>query len=334
RIAERWPRDHVVFMGLDSAIEKRMLAGLGFEFKKVRAAPVVGRRGLGLVRAVLKNLFAVFGAVRAIVEAKPDRVVGIGGYVSVPVVLAAWLLRIPRVIFEPDAAGGRANRFLARFANTVFVAFESAKERYPEHKTYVVGPLVRKEFLDLGRWSADAKRGWFVLLLLGGSQGSHSLVKALAEALPHLVDLRDELFIFCQARAEDRAFIEERMSDHGFSGEVQTFFEHIWSLYSCATLVVSRAGANAIFELCFARKPAILVPYPHALGHQEANARQLVEIGAAEMIRDEDLSGKVLADRIRFYMRAPEVLQKMREAYGPPGFEDGAMKMAEIIRGR
>jgi len=281
----------------------------------------------------LKNLFAAFGAAQVLLRIKPDRVVGIGGYASVPVVVAAWFLRIPRVIFEPDAAGGRANRFLAKIANMVFVAFESTRERYPKGKTHVIGPLIRREFADLGDWAAD-KPGWFVLFLAGGSQGSRSLVKALADALPHLVDLRDKLFIFCQAREEDRAFCERRMEELGFSGEVQTFFDSVWSLYSWASLVVSRAGANTIFELRTVRKPAILVPYPHALGHQEANAKELVEIGAAEMIRDDELSGEVLAGRIRFYMQAPDALRKMSEAYEAFEFEDSALKMAELVRGR
>ena len=333
RITERWPKDYVVFVGVGSAVERRLLAGLGFEARTVRAWPVVGRRGLGFVWAALKNLVAAFGAMGLLARIRPDRVIGVGGYASVPVVVAAWLMRIPRVIFEPDATGGRANRLLARIAGMVFVAFESAARNYPPNKTQVVGPLIRREFFT-ARGSPGDKPAEFVLLLIGGSQGSRALVKALTDALPKLAEFRDKLFVYCQAREEDEAAVRERLRDSGVRGEVRTFFAEVWNLYAQADLVVSRAGANAIYELMAVRKPAILIPYPHALGHQEKNARRLVDAGAAEMVRDDELNGELLAERIAFYIQHPERLREMAVAYRGMKVEDGAERLVEMVRGR
>jgi len=333
RIVERWPQDHVVFVGVGSAAENRLLSIAGFDSRKIKAAPVVGQKGFRVIGAIFKNLFATFGAIKLLMKVNPDRVIGIGGYVSVPVVLAAWFLRIPCALFEPDAKGGLANRFLAKFSTVVFVAFEKALKRYPQKKTDFVGPLVRLEFFKLDEW-IENKPGGFIVFVVGGSQGSHVLASALSRALTHLVDLRNDLIIYCQAREEDKASIENEMAKLGFVGEVRTFFDNVWILYAWADLIISRAGANSVYELCAAKKPAILIPYPHALGHQEKNAEVLVDAGAAEMIRDEEFSGDVIAQKIKFYFQNPAKLRAMSEAYKNINLQDGATKTVEMVRSR
>lgn len=333
RIVERWPQDHVAFIGVGSPAENRLLSNSGFDLRKIKAVPFVGQKGFRALVAIIKNLFATFKALGLLIKINPDRVIGVGGYVSVPVVLASWILRIPTAIFEPDAKGGKANQFLARFSSIVFVAFESAARRYPQKKTEVIGPLVRREFFKLSEWR-DSRPNGFIVFVVGGSQGSHSLVNALSNALPNLVDLRDVLVIYCQARSEDKELIEGAMARFGFAGEVRTFFDKVWILYAWADLVISRAGANAIYELCAAKKPAILVPYPHALAHQAKNAEMLASVGAAEVVADSEFTGELLAQRIKFYVQNVQKLRDMEKAYEKIDLKDGAAKMVELIRSR
>ncbi|MGH7233362.1 MAG: UDP-N-acetylglucosamine--N-acetylmuramyl-(pentapeptide) pyrophosphoryl-undecaprenol N-acetylglucosamine transferase, partial [Nitrospiraceae bacterium] len=245
-----------------------------------------------------------------------DLVMGIGGYTTPPVLLAAWLLRLPRAILEPNAYPGKANTMLGPLAHRVFLAFEAAARHFKASKVRVFGVPVRRAFLESSKpvLSAEHRR---TLLVFGGSRGAHAINLAMMEALPLLIQdaaSRTGLSVIHQTGEADYQQVTASYAAAGIQAAVVPFLFDMPGAFRAADLVVSRAGAMTLAELTVCGKPAVLIPFPHAIyQHQAHNAGVLEAAGAAMVLPQDELSGSRLAQMVGALLREPERLCAMSE---------------------
>ncbi len=322
---ERDPGNEVLFVGTERGIEARILPRLGYRLERIAATGMrrvgfaAGLKGVGL-------LFAGFLQSRRIVsEFRPDLVLGVGGYSSGPLVLAARLQGRRCFIHEQNAHPGLTNRLLARLARRVFISIEESKKYLPGEKCVLTGNPPRKQIIE-GAGQGRAERvdpGVFNLLVFGGSAGAHRINVAMIEALPRLTGLAKRLAIMHQTGEDDVAQVREAYDSAGMKAEVVPFIDDMAGAYGKADLVVCRAGATTIAEVTVSGKACLFIPYPYAVDdHQRKNAEALLERGAGFMILDRDLSGEALAEMIADLARNPERLANVGRnaaALGRPG---------------
>lgn len=322
----------VRFAGTASGQEARLVPAAGFRLDLVEARPLERRLS---VRA----LTAPIASIRSVGQARPlaawaDVVVGMGGYVSVPTALAALRSRRPLVLHEQNAVPGLANRTLARPARAVAVAFGEARRAFPRRtRTVVTGNPVRPEVLEVPRdrerlvaeacRELDLTQGRRTLVVFGGSQGALHVNHAVCDALGGLdPDGLQVLLLTGAAHAETVRATLARVQP-GMTVRVVGFLERMALAYALADIVVARAGATTVAEVAVCGVPSILIPYPYATGrHQEANARALQRVGGASLLLDDELDGRVLAERISWLLVDEERRRKMGEsarAWSRPG---------------
>jgi UDP-N-acetylglucosamine--N-acetylmuramyl-(pentapeptide) pyrophosphoryl-undecaprenol N-acetylglucosamine transferase len=271
---------------------------------------------------------ALLQAWRTIGRFRPALVLGLGGYGSAPVVLAAWVRGLPTVLLEQNARPGLANRLLARLACRVCTAFAESAAYFPPRKSVHTGNPVRRLAPE------SFQRGeHFTVFAFGGSQGARSINRAMVEAAVLLKTALPGTEIIHQAGEVEAELVREGYRAAGVAAEVSAFIDNMGKAYGRADLVVCRSGATTLAELAALGKPAILVPYPHAADdHQRANAEVVVARGAAEMILDRELSGERLAARIRDLATDPGRLERMRQAAFSLAVSDAATAVLQVCR--
>lgn len=319
------PGTRVLFIGTDRPFEQKCVAREGFHHA---AAGASGIKGLGLrkkMTAVAKLPLAVIGCMIKLIRFRADAVVGVGGFSSGPVILAAWLLRRPVVLHEQNSVPGIANRLSARFAREIHLTFPGSSAWFPAGKCTLSGNPVREEILGV-----EAKQGLSApptLLVVGGSQGAVALNRAVTEALPRLKALG--LYIIHQCGEADVERVKTCYADAGANGEVLSFIDNMSGAYARADLVLCRAGATTLAELTAMGKGAILVPFPHATdNHQEINARYLEHHGAARVILESNLTGDGLARLIETLLADPASFSAMDKSAKELGRPDASDRVA------
>jgi UDP-N-acetylglucosamine--N-acetylmuramyl-(pentapeptide) pyrophosphoryl-undecaprenol N-acetylglucosamine transferase len=300
-LRRRMPEARVTFAGTARGIESRVIPKEGFELDVLRSAGLKGAGGRALARGFALLPLSGIDAWRIISRRTPDVVVGVGGYSSGPVVLAAALRRIPTLLLEQNAVPGVTNRLLAQLVSAAAVTFESTV-KYFGRRGFVAGNPVRAEFLEgarrAGKSTVDRAEGTRVLIF-GGSQGAHAINMAMVEAAPRLADHRG-LAITHQTGERDLDSVRDSYRRAGLEARVEPFLYAMDREMKAADLVICRAGATTIAELTAAGRAAILVPLPTAADdHQRKNAEVLAAAGAAELVEQKTLTGEVLANRIR-----------------------------------
>ena len=253
----------------------------------------------------------------------PDIVFSKGGFGALPAVLAAIIFRIPLIIHESDAVPGKVNRFSARFARRIGIAFAGAEEHFPKEKTARVGVPIRKRILggkrELSKERFDIFSTLPVVVIMGASLGSQRINNAVLGVLKELTEEYEILHQtgknnFEDVKGESNIILEfghkERYHPFGFLGE-----QDVRDFYQAANLIVSRAGASSIFEIASWGKPSILIPLRHAAqDHQRKNAYEYAATGGAAIIEEGNLSPHILLGEIDKLMRDPEKLKKMGES--------------------
>ncbi len=285
-----------MFVGTTRGLEAKVLAHEGLPLSLMTAKPFMG---VGLRRALLALAALPCGVGQCLAILKRHRaqlVVGIGGYTSPPVLLAAWLRRIPRVVLEPNAYPGLANRALGPLAQRVFLAFEAAAQGFAAKKVRVVGTPIRASFLERAGRTASGPTTTPSLLVFGGSQGARPINSAMVDALPTLKEPAREWAITHQTGEADHPRVKAAYEAAGVRAQVVPFIYDMPTALRQADLVVARAGAMTMAELSACGKPAILVPLPTAIyNHQEHNARAMERAGGAVVLRQGELTGAGLA---------------------------------------
>ncbi len=270
---------------------------------------------------LIKTPLGILQAIFHIFVISPDMVFSKGGYGSVPVILAAKMMRVPTILHESDAIPGLANKIVARFATEIFVAFQDTEGINPGKK-FVVGNPIRRSVLDGDRERAkerfNLKNNKPIILIMGGSQGSQRINDTiLAILIPLLKEFnvihqcgRDNIK---QVEDETNAMLPEEIKEryHPFS-----FFDEdqLKDAYEIADLVVSRAGSGSIFEILANHKPSILIPLPEAAqNHQTENAYRVAKFKATIVMEEENLTPRFFLERVKSLFFPPTQLEEMRE---------------------
>ena len=296
-LVRRHPDAYVVFVGTGRGIEARALAREGFRFEPIRSAGLMGKSPGAIARTVALAPLTVFDAACVLRRARPDLVIGLGGYGAGPVVLLAALAGRSTMVMEQNAVPGMTNRLLAPVVRAAAVSFEATTSCFGT-KAFVSGNPVREGFFDAARIDRAARAGPPAVLVLGGSQGAHTLNVALVAAAPGLAAMSGGIRIIHQTGERDRDRVRGAYRQAGVHARVEAFFETLHEQMRAADVVVCRAGATTLAEVAAAGLPAVIVPLPTAAGdHQRRNAAVFAAAGAAEVIEEIDLERR-LAPRV------------------------------------
>ena len=313
----RNPNNRILFVGTGKPFELSILSKTGFKHQRITAEGLKGQSLRERLLSILKIPKGIFESFLILKRFKPDIVIGVGGYAAGPLVVAAKLLCIKIVLHEQNILPGMTNRMLFRFAHRIYVSFNGTKAGASIDKISFTGNPVRKEILKCAKKQnhapvSDVGAGKvFSVLVIGGSQGAHSINMAILEAMEH-IENKDRFFIVHQTGIQDETRVKGTYADYAISGEVQPFFNDMDRRYKDADLIICRAGATTVAEITAMGKGVIFIPFPYAAdNHQALNARSLEKSGAAELILEKDLSGKILAERINFYASHREALHQM-----------------------
>jgi UDP-N-acetylglucosamine--N-acetylmuramyl-(pentapeptide) pyrophosphoryl-undecaprenol N-acetylglucosamine transferase len=302
----------ILFVGTRNGMESKIIPEKGFPFAAVVASGFVGKGIPDRVRSIGRVLRGGAQALGLLRRFAPSLVIGVGGYASVPVILAAALLRIPRVLLEPNVRPGLANRLLAPFSSLIVAAFEGTRRHLRSNRVQVLGVPIRPELLSRGQ-RPPGKTGQ-TLLILGGSQGAQSINDAMIGALPLLEGKKARPSIIHQTGEKDFEKVRRSYQGSGLRARVEPFIEEMAGVYAEADLVIGRSGAATLAELTVLGLPSILIPFPYAAGHQEDNAREIEAAGGAKVLLQRDLTPERLAAAIFSLLEDPAALSKMAEA--------------------
>ena len=315
----------ILFIGTAQGIEFRVLPKEGFRLETLEVKGIKGRGLRGWLDAAYGVPLSFLRSLAIIRKFRPDCVLGLGGYASGPVLLAAKSAGMRCAIMEQNLRPGFTNKVLGRLVQRVFTAYRQSAAFFPGARVIETGNPVRWRNLP-----AVAKRGKFSLLVFGGSAGARRINYAVVEALKTLNDLREEIFITHQTGTLDFTAIREAYASLPFEAEVVSFIDAMDEAYARSDLVLCRAGATTVAELTAFGKAAILVPYPYAIyDHQRGNAQALKEQGAVDMILDQDLNGQVLAEKLRGYLSDRARIARMAEAARALGRPDAAARIVD-----
>lgn len=317
-LRRRDPQLFVQWVGRSGGFEEGVSAAHSVPF---RGLPVEGwprRNTWRKAWVAVKLAYSVFRAALLIRVFRPQVVLGVGGYVSLPLAWAAQRMGVPTVLHEQNKRLGMANRILAPRAKRIFLSYEDTEGEYPRERACVVGNPVRSGFAaPPEQLAAREKLGLnpegAIVLVCGGSQGAQSLNQAMQGVLAHF-KAGEAQFVWMTGK-DGYAGARQQADTARARTRVFRYIDDMAAACAAADLVVSRSGASTTAELAMMGKPSILVPYPHATdNHQEKNARAFEAAGAAEVLLDRECSGQELAKRLESLIGSPERLRAMAEA--------------------
>jgi len=288
----------VLFVASSRKQDRDIISGKGVNFTTLPITPVQSKNIFAVLNFLIKLFIGTIKSACILLKFKPDTVVGFGGYVSGPIVLLASLSGAKTIIHEQNVYPGKANRILARFVNKIAISFPEAKDFLKGFESKIIfsgNPLREGLERDDGIRPADS----FYVLVIGGSQGAHKLNTIVPEAVGLIEDNnRNMLNIIHIAGKNDLEEVKASYNKIGIESRVFSFTEHMARLYNECDFVISRAGAMTVSELLALGIPAILVPYPYALGHQKFNAMVLEKIGSGILLEEKNLTALAMRDAI------------------------------------
>jgi UDP-N-acetylglucosamine--N-acetylmuramyl-(pentapeptide) pyrophosphoryl-undecaprenol N-acetylglucosamine transferase len=305
----RAPDAQIRFVGTRRGIEARVLPQLGWELDLIEVSGLKTVGVLGALRGMSRLPRALWQARRVVRAFAPDAVIGVGGYASGPVVLMAKLAGIPTAICEQNSIPGLTNKLLGRVVRAVFVSFDGTRRFFKPTKTSVSGNPVRRELLQkllnasaapaTPTTTAPAAGTPVHVLVCGGSLGAIAVNELAADALIALAKTTP-LAIVHQTGDKGQGATVQRYAAANVAADCRAFITDMASAYHRADLIIGRAGATTVAELAITGKPAVFIPDPFAAdNHQEINAREMAEAGAALMFKQSELTAGKLAEALR-----------------------------------
>lgn len=341
-ILKKYPSGEVLYIGTNKGLEARIVPQANIPFQAINVEGLQRKLSISGFKTIFKAFRGLREALKIVKEFSPQVVIGTGGYVCGPVVLAARILKIPTIIHEQNALPGITNKMLAKFADKILITFpESRKYFANKEKTILTGLPIREEIFQAKKedgyqqLNLDPKKK--TLLVTGGSRGAQSINRAMVEAYTELIKRKDLQIIHItgQVGYED---IISRLKGKGINLEkcgniiLRPYLDHMEYALVIADLYVARAGATFLAEVTAKGIPGILVPYPYAAeNHQEFNARALVDQQAAAMILDKDMNGKILYTEIIKIIDSPHKLEEMGKKSLKAGNTESLAKIIEVI---
>jgi UDP-N-acetylglucosamine--N-acetylmuramyl-(pentapeptide) pyrophosphoryl-undecaprenol N-acetylglucosamine transferase len=334
----RNPDNATLFVSSGNAFERAALSRAGYPLKAVRIEGIKGKGLLKKIKAASLIPWSIVSARRILQDFRPDLVVGVGSYAAGPVVVAGRMLGIPSVLHEQNRLPGMTNRLLARFADRIYVSFESTTADFSTEKVRFTGNPVRGKILRLVEAPSlsqtdpvhtGARR--LNILIIGGSQGAHQINLTVVEALTRLTPA-DEFQFIHQTGAADAAWVRQAYERCGIQADVRPFFDDMDRQYQKADLMICRAGATTVAEVTAIGKAVLFIPFPFATdNHQVVNARALQDQGAAEMFEEKDLDAGLLAKRIQYYAAHRQELERMAQKAKTFGKPEAAQLIVDDI---
>lgn len=337
-LRRRIPGLEVKFVGTARGIEARILPSRGESLELLNVTPLKGQGVGARFKSFARIPTAMKEAASLMRGFEPDLVLGVGGYASGPVLLAASLSGRPTALLEQNAYVGMTNRILARFVDRAYVAFEQTERVFGASKSRLTGNPVRQQFVEHARLALADPEGFEsrarTVLVLGGSQGARKLNEDLPRALAQAGVANLNLEVVHQTGEAMREEVEAIYRELGIRARVVTFIEEIARAYANAALVIARAGATTLAELCAIGRPSILIPFPFAADdHQAKNADALEAQGASICIRESDLEVGRLAELIAGLLDDPAKRQGMARAAREHGRPDAAAAIVDDMMG-
>jgi UDP-N-acetylglucosamine--N-acetylmuramyl-(pentapeptide) pyrophosphoryl-undecaprenol N-acetylglucosamine transferase len=316
----RDPANEVLFVGTERGIEARAVPAAGYRLELISAAGIRGKGSLSQLKGAALMAYGYAQSRKILKSFRPDIVLGVGGYASLPMVMAARGMAIPRFVHEQNAIPGLTNRLLAKFANRVFITLEESASYFPAAKTQLTGNPLRRQILevveaDLQPAVDSASPHTFRLFIFGGSQGAHALNAAMVAALPKIQKSRCVVSITHQTGEKECAEVTAAYRTAGFDARVTPFISDMAAEYAKADLIICRAGATTIAEVTACGKACLFIPYPHAVDdHQRRNAEALLKKDACLMMLERELNGTSLAESIITLAQDPDLIRRTGEA--------------------
>jgi UDP-N-acetylglucosamine--N-acetylmuramyl-(pentapeptide) pyrophosphoryl-undecaprenol N-acetylglucosamine transferase len=311
--------DEVFLIGSPYGLETRLVPDAGFELVTLPARQVMGQGIIGRLRAAVTIAAGCVAARRVLGQRRPQVVISVGGYASLPAVIAASTLKIPVALVEPNARPGRANRMMSRFASRIFVHFEEAAKSLgrgdDDPRVSQPGIPLRQALVAAFEPGSErpAPSSPLRLLVFGGSQGARQINDVMKQCAGAL---RDMPFEICHQTGEaDREGVEAAYAAAGLTATVVAFERDMPTRYRASDLALCRSGALTVAELAMAGLPSLLVPYPFAADdHQAANARALERAGAARVLPHRPLAASDVLESLSKFAADPDALVAMGTA--------------------
>jgi len=333
-LRRRVPDLEVKFVGTARGIEARILPGRGEALELLNVTPLKGQGVGARFRSFARIPTAMREASSLLREFEPDLVLGVGGYASGPVLLSASLSGRPTALLEQNAHVGMTNRILARFVDRAYISFEQTEEVFGNRKSRLTGNPVRHEFVEHARLAIADPEGFEsrarTVLVLGGSQGARKLNEDVPRALARAGIANRGIEVVHQTGEGMRDEVEATYRELGIRARVVTFIDEMARAYSSAALVVARAGATTLAELCAIGRPSILIPFPFAADdHQTKNAKALEDQEASICIRESELEVDSLGELIQGLLDDPARRQAMARAARNHGRPDAAAAIVD-----
>jgi UDP-N-acetylglucosamine--N-acetylmuramyl-(pentapeptide) pyrophosphoryl-undecaprenol N-acetylglucosamine transferase len=336
-LREEDPDMEFLFVGALGKLEMQKVPEAGYSIEGLPVAGFQRRLSLKNLTFFYKLMVSMIRSRKIVRSFSPDLAVGVGGYASGPILKAAARKGIPILIQEQNSYAGVTNRLLARPASTICVAYEKMERYFPAEKIVLTGNPVRKYLLNLSSKAEEAyrefdiERGKKVCLVVGGSLGARTINRSFMEGLEKLD--REDLVLIWQCGSYYHREVVKRVEASALKNiRVLPFISRMDLAYKVADLIVSRAGANTISELCVLGKPAILVPSPNvAEDHQTHNAQSLVSKGAALLVKDIE-AGEQLVDRMLGLMEDEEEKEKLSKNIKQLGIFDASQRIAAEVQ--
>jgi UDP-N-acetylglucosamine--N-acetylmuramyl-(pentapeptide) pyrophosphoryl-undecaprenol N-acetylglucosamine transferase len=334
-LKRREPELETLFVGTARGIEARVVPELGERLECIDVGPLKGRTAGQLVKNLISLPHAGLEVTKILRRFRPSLVIGVGGYAAGPVVATAAALGIPTALLEQNAQVGLTNRLLARFVDRAYVNFEESAGAFPTRAARVVGNPVRRSLAavanmartDPAAFEMRARR----VLVIGGSQGARSLNQIVPEALARAQAAGRPFEIVHQTGPAMCHAVRARYAELGVAAEVTPFIDDMGRAYASAALVIGRAGATSLAEICAIGRPSVLIPIPTVDDHQWSNARALEQRGAAIALRDIGLTVETLSEAVSRLMQQPEARSRMAEAARALGRPDAAAAIVDDL---
>ena len=345
RLREMMPDTEILFLGAEGKMEMELVPRAGYEIRPLHITNIARGRSLSAIAHNLdtvKNVFASeHDALRIIRRFRPDAVIGTGGYVCYPVLMAAARLHIPTLVHESNAMPGLTTKLLASHVDSIMVGFEESRRHYREpEKVSVTGTPVRGEFSVYTRESAKRELGLPadlpLVVSVWGSLGSGHMNGILTELLPLLRGQKDFRLIHAIG-SRDFAEVNEKLSALGYTPEecgadVREYIYDMPRVMAAADLILCRAGASTLAELTYMGKPSLIVPSPNVTdNHQEKNARVLERAGGARVFLEGEFDAASLLAEVRQLLRSPEELENMSRAMSGLSVPDATDQICDRI---
>jgi UDP-N-acetylglucosamine--N-acetylmuramyl-(pentapeptide) pyrophosphoryl-undecaprenol N-acetylglucosamine transferase len=335
-LRRRSPSVEVMFVGTGRGIEARVLPRLGEKLSMIDVRPWLGRSPFELLRNMAILPRAVSQAGTLLRSFKPELVLGLGGYTAGPVLLLAAAMRIPTALLEQNAHVGLTNRLLATTVGRAYLTYPETLHQFGTTKGRVLGNPVRRSFVEAAQLAlhdpagveARARR----VLVLGGSQGAKTLNEVVPVALALSNISTQGISVLHQTGDTMLDEVRRRYRGLGVNAEVVSFIDDMSRAYASASLVIARAGATTLAELCAIGKPSILIPYPHAAeDHQAKNALAMERAGAAIAIRESELTAEGLAAQTRELLSGRTRRRNMADAARKLGRPEAAAAIVDDL---